>query len=157
MKMGLKSQKISYEDIVKILAPCGLDCSKCFAYSKGEIKEHSQKLRELLGFFDRYAERFKNFIPVFANYPAFKELLSHLASGDCLGCRRGTCKYPRCNVISCHKKKGVDFCFQCEEFPCEKTNFDPDLKRRWIEMNKRMKEVGVSAYYEETKNKSRYR
>jgi len=53
--------------------------------------------------------------------------------------------------------KGVDFCFQCDEFPCEKTNFDPDLKRRWFQMNTRMKEIGVEAYFEETKDLPRYK
>ena len=59
--------------------------------------------------------------------------------------------------MTCHAEKGVDFCFQCDEFPCEKTHFDADLKRRWVQMNNRMKEVGVEAYYEETKDAPRYR
>ncbi len=59
-------------------------------------------------------------------------------------------------VTECYKKKGVDFCFQCDEFPCEKTNFDPHLKARWIKMNNRMKEIGVESYYEETKDLCRY-
>jgi len=71
-------------------------------------------------------------------------------------CREGTCKYPDCGVIECYKTKGVDFCFQCDEFPCDKTNFDPDLKRRWIKMNKKMQEIGVEAYYEKTRNMPRY-
>jgi hypothetical protein len=51
----------------------------------------------------------------------------------------------------------VDFCFQCNEFPCERTVFDPDLKDRWIAMNARMKEVGVQTYLLETKDLCRYR
>jgi len=31
------------------------------------------------------------------------------------------------------------------------------LNRRWIEMNSRMKEIGVRAYYAETKDLCRYR
>lgn len=149
---------MKYKEILNILAPCGLNCRKCFACSEGEIKMHSTKLRELLGSFDRYAERFSELIyPVFKNYPSFKELLAYFTQGDCDGCRSGMCKYPNCGVIACYQKKGVDFCFQCEEFPCDKTNFDPDLKRRWIQMNNRMKEIGVEAYYQETKDLPRYR
>ena len=148
---------MEYSEIVKMLAPCGLNCHKCFACSEGEIKVTSSKLKELLGSFDRYAERFQKFLSVFKNYPEFKELLHYLAKGDCEGCRNGQCKYPNCGVINCYKQKGVDFCFECNEFPCEKTNFDPDLKRRWIEMNNRIKEVGVTTYYEETKDLPRYR
>ncbi|HAK59402.1 MAG TPA: hypothetical protein DCO77_03325, partial [Nitrospiraceae bacterium] len=57
---------------------------------------------------------------------------------------------------ACYKDQGVDFCFQCQEFPCDKTNFDPNLKQRWISMNTRMKEVGVEAFFEETKDLPRY-
>jgi hypothetical protein len=59
-------------------------------------------------------------------------------------------------VIRCFKSKGVDYCFQCDEFPCDKTNFDPHLLQRWIDMNMRMKSIGVEAFYEETKELPRY-
>jgi len=147
---------MEYNQILHILAPCGLNCHKCFAFSDGAIKHLCLMLECSLGSFDRYAERFSNFLPVFKHYPDFKELLSYFTKADCQGCRSGTCKYPNCGVIKCYIKKGVDFCFQCDEFPCEKTNFDPDLKKRWVQMNRRMKEVGVEAYFEETKDLPRY-
>lgn len=147
---------MKYEDILKILAPCGLNCAKCQSYSEGEIKKHAVELKRLLGSFDRYAERFSGFLPVFRNYPAFKELLGQFAQANCRGCRKGDCKYPNCGVASCYKQNKVDFCWQCPEFPCGKTNFDPDLRDRWLNMNSRMKEIGVEAYFEETKDSPRY-
>ena len=147
---------MKYKDILNILAPCGLNCVKCFAYSEGEIKMLSGRLQELLGSFDRSAERFSAFLPIFKNYPSFKELLAFFTKSDCRGCRNGTCIRPNCGVITCYQKNGVDFCFQCEEFPCNKTNFDLDFERRWIQMNNRMKEIGVEAYYQETKDLPRY-
>jgi len=148
---------MEYDEILEILAPCGLNCRKCLAYHEGEIKLFSTKLKELLGSFDKYAVRFSKFLPVFKNYDSFKELLAFLIQGDCQGCRNGTCKYPNCGVFSCYKHKGVDFCFQCDEFPCEKTNFDADLKQRWLKMNNRMKEVGIESFFEEAKDLPRYR
>jgi len=147
---------MNYEDILKVLAPCGLNCHKCFAFKDGEIKKTSRKLKELMGNFDIYAQRFSKFLPVFRNYPYFKELLFYLCEGECKSCREGTCEHPNCGVIECYKEKGVDFCFQCDEFPCNRTNFDEHLKQRWIKMNKRMQEVGVEVYYQEVKDKSRY-
>jgi Protein of unknown function (DUF3795) len=147
---------MKYNDILRELAPCGLSCRKCMAYREGDIKKTSEELQQRLGSFDNYAERFASFLPVFEKYPAFKELLAHFTGADCAGCRSGQCKYPSCGVMACYKDKGIDFCFQCDEFPCEKTNFDPDLERRWLQMNSRMKEVGVEAYYKETKNTPRY-
>jgi hypothetical protein len=145
------------EEILKTLAPCGLNCRKCIANNDGEIKNVSVRLQELLGSFDRYAERFSDFLPVFKNYPAFKELLAYFIKADCGGCRAGACKYPNCGVRDCYKQKAVDFCFQCDEFPCEKSNFDPDLKHRWIQMNNRMKDIGVESYFQESRNLPRYR
>lgn len=148
---------MEYKDIIQILATCGLNCKKCFAFENGEIKFHATKLKMLLGSFDRYAKRFSTLVdPVFENYSSFKTLLAHFTDGDCRGCRKGTCEYKKCGVISCYQNKDVDFCFQCDEFPCEKTNFDPDLKKRWIQMNNRMSEIGVEAYFEETKDVPRY-
>jgi hypothetical protein len=147
---------VEYGDILNDLAPCGLSCRKCFANSQGEIVSLSAQLHERLGSFDVYAERFSAFLPAFGDYPPFKELLAYLAQGHCDGCRNGTCLYPNCGVTSCYREKGVDFCFECDEFPCDKTNFDPHLERRWRQMNERMREIGVEAYYEESKDQPRY-
>ena len=147
---------MEYQEILNILAPCGLNCRKCMANAAGDIKKHSMELQNLLGSFDRYAQRFQSFMPVFENYPQFKELLAYFSEADCQGCRSGQCIYHGCGVMKCIPEKGVDFCFQCDEFPCEKTNFDGDLKRRWMEMNTRMQQTGVEAYYEEIKDVCRY-
>ena len=147
---------MEYSEILNHLAPCGLSCRKCFSYIEGEIGYHSKELQKLLGNFDIYAERFSAFIPAFKDYPSFKKMLAFFAEPDCEGCRNGTCKYPNCGVIECYREKGVDYCFQCDEFPCDRTNFDPHLLKRWIKMNSRMKEIGVEGYWEETKNLCRY-
>ena len=67
---------MEYDDILKDLAPCGLSCRRCLAHHDGDIKKTSRDLQRLLGSFDRYAARFAKFQSVFANYPAFKELLT---------------------------------------------------------------------------------
>ena len=147
---------MAYDDMLNDLAPCGLSCRKCFANSQGEIAALSRQLQKRLGSFDIYAERFSAFLPAFQDYPPFKELLAYLAQGHCDGCREGICLYPDCGVTTCYQEKGVDFCFQCDEFPCEKTNFGPHLERRWRQMNERMRDVGVEAYYQETRDLPRY-
>ncbi len=147
---------MEYKDILSKLAPCGLNCYKCFANSEGAIRETSINLQNLLGSFDIYAERFSSFLPIFRQYPSFKVLLNYLTKENCLGCRNGSCLFPNCGVKDCYRNKKIDFCFQCNEFPCEKTNFDSHLKQRWIKINKRMKEIGIKAYYKETKNLPRY-
>ncbi|MFX1504263.1 MAG: DUF3795 domain-containing protein [Promethearchaeota archaeon] len=147
---------MKYKEILERLAPCGLNCYKCFANSEGIIRKTSIILQDLLGSFDIYAERFSSFLPIFKKYPSFKALLNYLSEENCIRCRKGFCLYPNCGVKDCYKEKNVDFCFQCNEFPCEKTNFDSHLKNRWYQINKRMKEIGPENYYRETKDLTRY-
>jgi hypothetical protein len=46
---------MNYDDVLKHLSPCGLDCTRCVDYRDGRIKELSLTLRELLGDYDRVA------------------------------------------------------------------------------------------------------
>ena len=62
---------MEYQDILQELGPCGLSCRKCLAYSEGDIRQTSAELQRLLEDFDRYAERFSGFLPVFKSYPVF--------------------------------------------------------------------------------------
>lgn len=148
-----------YKFIKRRLAPCGLHCGRCFAFSEGHICNYSKQLKNSLGNFDVYAERFVKLLdePVFLKYPDFKKFLSLLSSGSCNGCREEQCKiYKSCNVRRCSESRYVDFCFQCGEFPCGHTGFDKHLYQRHIKINRRMKEIGIENYYEEVKNLSRY-
>jgi len=147
------------EKILDALAPCGLSCEKCFAHESGEIRKHSLKLQEKLGNFDLFAKRFETLLgnPIFKKYPDFKMMLDYFSAENCRGCRKESCKlFENCGVRSCHQEKNLDFCFQCDEFPCDKTNFDDNLRKRWIQLNERIREVGIENYYAETKDKPRY-
>ena len=150
---------MAYDKILDALSPCGLSCEKCFAHIDGDIRKYSLKLKEKLGNFDMYAKRFETLLdnPIFRKYPDFKIMLDFLAAENCRGCRKENCKiFKKCGVRSCHQEKNLDFCFQCDEFPCDKTNFDEDLQNRWIKLNERIRKVGIENYYNETKDKPRY-
>ena len=128
---------MNYDKILTAMSPCGLSCEKCFAHEDGDIRKYSLKLKEKLGNFDNYAKRF--------------------ASENCKGCRKENCKlFKNCGVRSCHQQKNIDFCFQCDDFPCNKTNFDGDLQKRWVKLNERIRDIGIESYYAETKDKPRY-
>lgn len=154
-----KDTEMNYEQIKDRLAPCGLHCGKCFAFHDGDIKNKSRLLKESLGDFDIYAERFIELLnePVFNKYQDFKELLGYFAGADCKGCRKENCKlFKDCNVRNCAKEKGVDFCFECSEFPCDHTGFDEHLHKRSVSINKKIREIGVERYYHAIKDKPRY-
>jgi len=148
-----------YDLIKERLAPCGLYCGGCFAFAGGEIRQLSGRLRGVLGNFGVFAKRFAELMndPIYASYPEFEKFLEHLAKGSCGGCRNEACKlFASCGVRPCAEVKKVDFCFQCAEFPCDKTGFDAHLHRRHVAINRRMKEIGVEAFYDEVKNLPRY-
>ena len=150
---------MDYHQIKSRLAPCGLHCGKCFAFKSGDIGLLSFRLKKQLGDFNVYAQRFVDLLdePVFLKFPDFREMLNYFSSPSCKGCREEKCKlFKACKVRTCSEEKKVDFCFECNEFPCEKTGFDEHLHKRSVAINNRMKEVGVERYYFEIKDKSRY-
>ena len=147
------------DEILGSLSPCGLNCRKCFAHEDGDIRKHSLKLKEKLGNFDAYAKRFVTLLdnPIFEKYGDFKTVLEYFASENCKGSRKENCKlFKSCGVRGCHQEKNIDFCFQCDEFPCEKTNFDENLHKRWIRLNEKIREMGIEEFYAGTKDDPRY-
>jgi hypothetical protein len=146
--------------IIDKLGPCGISCEKCFAHANGAIRRSSINLKDSLGNFEIYAKRFSELLgePVFNKYPDFSDLLNYFSSVDCQGCRKEQCKiFADCKVRDCHKSKGVDFCFQCPEFPCMNTGFDKHLYKRSVLINRRMKKIGIEEYYNEVRDEPRYK
>ncbi len=148
------------EDDIRIkLGPCGLLCEKCFAFADGPIKKSSVELKKALGNFDQYAGRFVELLhePGFSGYKDFKILLNIFTEAECRGCRLDGCKlFTGCKVKGCSIDKNVDYCFQCGFFPCDNTGFDENLKKRWISIQDRMREIGIEQYYNDIKDKPRY-
>ncbi len=147
------------ERIKESIAPCGLCCETCFAHVNGDIRRYSLKLKEKLGNFHINAKRFETLLdnPVFNKYPAFKEMLDYLASENCRGCRNEQCKlFKDCGVRGCHQEQQIDFCYQCDQFPCEKTNFDPGLYKGWVRINEKIRAIGIEQYCEDARGRSRY-
>ena len=149
---------LAQDDFIKSqLAPCGLPCGKCLAYAGGPIQQLSLALADELGEnFTGYAKMFEGMNPVFKQYSAFRELLDFLGSGSCTGCREKGCLFKDCGVTVCVKDKGVDYCYQCDEFPCDKHGMPDGLAQRWHANNKKMKEIGPDEWFCGSKDKPRY-
>jgi hypothetical protein len=85
------------DDRLVLVAPCGIDCGLCFL----------NMCKEDPALMDRLVSRG---IP--------REKL------PCAGCRNiaGDCPVisSTCETYSCVRQKGVDFCFECDDFPCPK-------------------------------------
>jgi hypothetical protein len=81
----------------KMTAACGISCANCECYT---AKDNAQLMQYLIG----------------RGIPA--ERL------PCPGCRAVEGKCPvigeTCSTYVCSQQKGVDFCFECSDFPCDK-------------------------------------
>lgn len=147
---------MEYKEAVERLAPCGLDCSRCADYAGGEIQKLSVRLGELLNGYLRLARVKEDINPAFTGYPQFEEVLKSFAQAACSGCRGNHVLCPiECAAGECSREKGVDFCFQCQEFPCSK-KIDPQIQKRWMKFNQRMKEIGVVEFCQEQSRLPRY-
>ena len=86
-------------DYVRMTAPCGLDCFNCPVYLAKDNERLKAAIARNLGI------------------PAEK--------ASCLGCRneKGTMKWldwtEPCSVYACTAKKKIDFCCDCDDFPCD--------------------------------------
>ncbi len=148
----------SHEEFIKSrLAPCGLSCGKCLAYAGGPIQKLSQQLGDELGEnFSAYAERFEAMDSIFKDYAQFKRFLDFLATGLCEGCREKGCLFKDCQVTVCVREKGVDYCYQCDEFPCDRHGMPDGLAQRWLSNNKKMQKIGSEAWFCGCKDTPRY-
>lgn len=82
----------------KIVAPCGIDCFNCEMYAENVTPEFQERLSGT------------------TKIPAEKI--------TCAGCTDGNIclllkmQGKSCKTLDCVKQKGVDYCFNCTDFPC---------------------------------------
>lgn len=148
---------MDYSTILQRLAPCGLDCSRCLYYGKGDTRAHAEALLHDLEGFEQVAPMLaQGPAPVFRQYHECKAILEALAAGRCIGCREGAVCFESCVALSCCREHGIDFCSQCAGFPCDRNHYPESLDRRWRAYGARMREVGVERFYEESLARPRY-
>jgi hypothetical protein len=147
---------VSYEQVLERLAPCGIDCERCVMYSEGRVKNLATALGAALAGFEKMAPRVADRLPALQHYSEFAAVLALLGEASCSGCRGGGSVLPFCSARTCFREQGVDFCFQCADYPCERNAYPENLVQRWRACNDRMREVGVERYYQESLAKPRY-
>jgi len=147
---------ITIDDLRRYVAPCGLVCRTCTSFGEGPVAQHSRELQHWLEGFAPMAQAFSSFMPALSEYPAFERVLACLAGGSCAGCREGGCPMPDCHVGPCAKSRGLDWCWQCAEFPCADPGFDGQLREVWLRANERMRKLGMDAFWAEAGDKPHY-
>ena len=80
-------------------APCGRDCFNCPVYLAGQ----NEKMQRIVS----------------------KKLDIPIEKAVCRGCRAENGKIPflnmtnSCKILKCTDEKGIGFCCECEDFPCD--------------------------------------
>jgi len=145
------------KELEERLAPCGLDCSRCVRKKGGESSLHAVALGKALEGFGAFAQRGASMNPIFAGYPQFEAMLGFLSGADCGGCRADNrCGMGGCAAKVCATDRGIAFCGECAEFPCDRNAYPPSLAARWRTMGERIAEVGRETWYAEQAEKPRY-
>ena len=82
-----------------------------------------------------------------------REAGEKLAAEDvhCWGCRAGNrhCWGKDCEIRKCAGEKGIDFCYQCREFPCVALSRTYDKYPEARENLSRICKIGVEAFVSE--------
>ena len=110
-----------------LIGYCCLYCGDCFGY-KGKVADLARDLRKELrqSRFDKTAESLSNysFFKVFENYLQCYEVLGALVKLRCKKACKGGGGPPFCKMRKCCQKKGIEGCWECDEFEtCEKLDF----------------------------------
>ena len=83
----------------RIVAPCGIDCFNCELYEKNVTEAFRKRLSE-----------------------AMKVEPSRITCKGCIDgnqCLLLDLQGQKCKTLECVNNKGLDYCFECDTFPCE--------------------------------------
>jgi|SRR5690554_170898 len=151
-----RGQDMKKNDLLRLIAPCGLLCYTCDAMKDGVINKAAKRLLYVLGSYDSFLESSPEARPISEKYSSFKEVLEYLANVKCNGCREDRCLKTNCFVPECTQNHNILFCYECKDFPCDRTGFSDDLKEKWIRKNKKIEEIGIEKFFEEEKDLPHY-
>ncbi len=114
----------------KLTAVCGLFCPSCTVFI-GTAEE---------------PERLKGIAEIYHTTPEVWE---------CHGCRSEKRSYfceNNCKMVECAAERGIEFCVECEEYPCNELRTFKAQRPHRIELweaQKRIKEVGYAQWFSE--------
>jgi len=115
---------------------CGLNCAKCDIYEAGHGDK--KKRDEIVEWFRK--ERNETVKPEQVRCDACRGSLDLHWSPDC-------------KMMLCARKRRIQYCFECESFPCglveEFATDGMEHHRRAVERSKRVKEIGFEPWIAE--------
>jgi len=127
----------------KLVAYCGIYCRNCDYYT-GKIAKIGKQALDLVKKHTEFkiiAEQDEAF-----NYDDFIKGVEWLANIKlCLNCRAGD-GWGGCPIRKCALEKGVDYCFECSEFPCKTLE---DVSPKVVARLQEIKDKGLENWLKE--------
>lgn len=129
----------------RLVAYCGLNCGECGTYKGKFFRMLARELKELIK-----AYHHLDWVPKFGgidfDYEEFLKGLTYYTKLES-GCFnenpcKGGCQVPGCMIKPCAKEKGVEICFECDEFPCKHFSKFLESHPEIIKENEEFKRLG---------------
>jgi hypothetical protein len=122
---------------------CGLFCELCSA--RARIPHQAQALQKSME-----EEGYSIWGKEIPDFKPFWDFLRGLCDPQkvCSGCRQGGGP-PFCSIRTCCRKKGLDICVFCEEYPCHRIRELAKGYPTLLSDGTRIKEIGIEKWIEE--------
>ena len=148
------------KELLEKIAPCSLMCHTCSAYEHGVISGAAKQLSKYIeGVYEFYEKHSPNEL---GRFKIFQEELAKYSEGKCSGCRNREhhgCSIKECFIFDCTKERHIDYCGECAEFPCDKTQkiFEEEVYQQWLKGNQEIKSFGIEGFWEKNCEKPHYK
>jgi hypothetical protein len=133
---------------LKLVTYCGLYCGLCA--QRGRIPQRAEALRQAMT-----GEGYELWGVEIPGFNEFWKFLGNLCDPDksCPGCRQDG-GYPLCSIRKCARKKKVDTCPFCDQYPCRRIKALAKGYPTLIPDGQRLKKIGVDAWLKEQKQRA---
>jgi hypothetical protein len=129
------------KDDLRLVTYCGLHCDLCS--SRGRMPKQAAALRDAMR--TEGWEFWGNEVPGFKD---FWQFLNVMVDKPCPGCRQGGGP-PFCGIRKCARKKGLDLCIECKEWPCSRIEGLAAGYVNLIADSERHKRIGTAKWLKE--------
>jgi len=137
-----------------LLGYCGTYCGACGIYKGRTITIVAKDLKELIESY-HYPDWVPKFGGIDFDFQEFQKGMDYFTreTSGCYSqvpCKEG-CGMPGCKMKECAKKRGIEYCFKCNDFPCPTAKehcipFGEESYRTMIIEYEKFKNFGVDAW-----------
>ena len=123
---------------------CGAFCGECGIYKGRVYAMVSQDFREIIEAAG-YSDWLPRFVKLDFDFEDFLKGVEYFSKEDSECYCQEPCKKgggAPCEIRPCAKEKGIEICYECKEFPCEKLSWILEKHSDRLEDYERFKKLG---------------